>query len=39
METFGYLDFMEILVQAWKADINGIITPNNVDLPLKRVSD
>lgn len=39
METLGYLDFTEILVQAWKADMNGIITPNNVDLQPRRVSD
>lgn len=39
MGAVGYSDFMEILVQAGKADMNGIITPNNVDLPPRRVSD
>lgn len=39
MGTVGYSDFMEILVPAWKADMNGIMTPNNVDFPPRRVSD
>lgn len=29
------LDFTEILVQTWKADINERATESNVDLPLR----
>lgn len=39
MKTRCHLVVVEIPGQAWKADITGIITPINADLPLRRVSD
>lgn len=38
LNTQSVSDFMEIVVQTQKADINERITQINVDLPLRRVN-